>query len=80
MSNQELRRLSKYVPKVVMIAESSDGESNGSFDPKKVNPTKQTPKSELSLNINITSMDIVSKNGYLFKQIKHNDPSKSTIK
>jgi hypothetical protein len=58
----ELRRHSKQYPKVVMIAESSDSESTASFDPKKakaVNIKKSLTE--------VTSMDIVSKNGYLFK-------------
>ena len=59
-----------------MIAESSsDNDSTKSFDPKKlkkVNIKKDSAE--------LTSMDIVSKNGYLFKQIKHNDPSKKSKK
>ena len=45
-----------------MIAESSDSESTASFDPKKAKAV-QIKKSLTE----VTSMDIVSKNGYLFK-------------
>ena len=58
-----------------MIAESSDSDSNKSFDPKKVKAV-QNKKSKTD----VTSMDIMTKNGYLFKQIKQNDPSKKTKK
>ena len=71
----ELRRQSRTQPKVVMIAESSDSDSNKSFDPKKVKAV-QNKKSKTD----VTSMDIMTKNGYLFKQIKQNDPSKKTKK
>ena len=57
-----------------MIADSSDSDSTKSFDPKKKGVPIKKNKTD------VTSMDIVSKNGYLFKQIKHNDPTKKARK
>lgn len=59
-----------------MIADTpsskSDSDSTKSFDPKKVIKRSNSNLKKSGSVQNITSMDIISKNGYLFKQKKHN--------